>query len=61
MDENRDKMGTIEAFREALRREEPDWVYEMTPESVLQHLAQHESEHRGEIQLFVSALRKSSD
>jgi uncharacterized damage-inducible protein DinB len=25
------------------------------------HLAQHESEHRGEIQLFVSALRKSSD
>jgi len=22
---------TVEAFREALRREEPDWVYEMTP------------------------------
>lgn len=51
----------VEAFRGALRQEEPDWVYEMTPESVLQHLAQHESEHRGEIQLFVSALRKSSD
>ena len=48
---------TIEAFRGVLRREEPDWVYEMTPESVLQHLAQHESEHRGEIQLFVTALR----
>ncbi|MDX2077515.1 MAG: DinB family protein [bacterium] len=48
---------TVEAFRGALRREEPDWVYEMTPESVLQHLAQHESEHRGEIQLFVTALR----
>ncbi|MCG8352943.1 MAG: DinB family protein [Chloroflexales bacterium] len=49
---------SIEAFREVLRREEDYGVYEVTPEAVLRHLAQHESEHRGEIQPLASALRK---
>jgi uncharacterized damage-inducible protein DinB len=33
----------------------------MTPESILRHLAQHESEHRGEIQLFIGVLRGQSE
>ncbi len=37
---------------EVLRRAQSFGVYEMTPESVLQHLTQHEAEHRGEFQLL---------
>lgn len=44
-------------FREILRRVQDFGEYEMTPESVLQHLAQHEAEHRGEIQILIDGLR----
>lgn len=46
---------SIEEFRAMLRRVEPDREYAMTAEAVLQHLAQHEAEHRGEIQLLIAA------
>ena len=49
---------TVEDLREIILREEPSRIYEMTPEAVLYHLAQHESEHRGEIQLFISAFHE---
>lgn len=49
---------TLEAFRGPVLREEAYGTYEMTPESILRHLAQHESEHRGEIQLFDGAYRR---
>lgn len=49
---------SLEYFRELLRREQDFGPYEMTPESVLRHLAQHESEHRGEIQLLAGALQR---
>lgn len=47
----------IDVFRAIVRREEDDGTYEMTPEAVLRHLAQHESEHRGEIQLLIGSYR----
>jgi uncharacterized damage-inducible protein DinB len=55
------KRMTIEHFQEVIRRVEDYGTYEMTPESILRHLAQHESEHRGEIQLFVSVLRGQNE
>jgi uncharacterized damage-inducible protein DinB len=45
-------------FRAILQRTESFGDYEMTPESVLRHLTQHEAEHRGEIQLFIGARRR---
>jgi uncharacterized damage-inducible protein DinB len=44
-------------FRGILRRVQDYGEYEMTPESVLQHLAQHEAEHRGELQILMDGLR----
>jgi uncharacterized damage-inducible protein DinB len=55
------KQMTVEYFREVVRRDEDYGTYEMTPESILRHLAQHESEHRGEIQLFIGVLRGQSE
>lgn len=54
------KAMTAAQFREILQRTEDFGPFEMTPESVLQHLAQHEAEHRGEIQILLDGLRKST-
>lgn len=53
------KAMSLETFRALVLREESYGTYEMTPESILRHLAQHESEHRGEIQLFVGSYRQT--
>lgn len=44
-------------FYAVLSRVEDYGPYETTPEAVLQHLAQHEAEHRGEIQILLDGLR----
>ena len=48
------------AFHTILERVQDFGEYEMTPEAVLQHLAQHEAEHRGEIQILIDGLRKQN-
>lgn len=45
-----------ETFQTVVRREEPDRVFETTPEAIIVHLAQHEAEHRGEIQALLDGL-----
>lgn len=42
----------ITTFRQLLRRDLDFGTVEMTPEAVICHLAQHEAEHRGEIQML---------
>lgn len=45
-----------DVFQAVLVRGAGDDTVELTPEAILRHLAQHEAEHRGEIQLLLDGL-----